>query len=116
MKYETTIKVQARERVPDLRTILENLFFRKPELAQKAETMIYALVKKKRIPDSTWKRMQAQMGATHQEYYTIVNKLRDSGMITKQHREWIISAQFGKRFQEMSDIWGSFVRRWKAAP
>jgi len=115
MKYETTLKVQARERIPDLRTVLENLFFRKPELAQKAESLIYALIKQKRIPDNEWKEMQGKMQATHQEYYTIVNKLRDAGMITKIQREWIISSQFGKRCREMEDIWLSFVKRWKSA-
>ena len=41
VKYETTIKIRARERVPDLRTILENLFYRKPELSKKAEKLVY---------------------------------------------------------------------------
>ena len=112
-KYETTIKLRARERVPDLRTILENLFYRKPELSRKAEGLIYALIERKRIPDAKWAEMQKELGATHQEYYTTLSKLRDAGMITKVDGEWILSEQFGNRCQEMSDIWQSFIMRWR---
>lgn len=112
-KYETTVKIKARERVPDLRTILENLFYRKPELARKAEKFIYALIEKKRIPDAKWAEMQKELDATHQEYYTTLSKLRDAGFITKVDGEWILSEQFGNRCQEMADIWQSFIMRWR---
>ena len=115
-KYETTIKIRARDRIPDLRTILEGLYFRKPALAQKAEAFIYMLLKRKRIPSREWNSMQKELGCTHQEYYTMLDKLRDSGMITKVDGEWIVSEQFGSRCQEMSDIWQSFVKRWKTPP
>ncbi len=112
-KYETTVKIKARERVPDLRTILEGLYFRKPELAKKAEKFIYLLIEKKRIPDTSWAEMQKELDCTHQEYYTMLNKLRDAGMITKRDGEWLMSEQFGNRCQEMSDIWQSFIMRWR---
>lgn len=112
-KYETTIKIKARERVPDLRTILENLFYRKPELSKKAEKLIYLLIERKRIPDAQWAEMQQELEATHQEYYTTLSKLRDAGMITKSGGEWILSEQFGNRCQEMVDIWQSFMMRWR---
>ena len=113
-KYETTIKIKAREKVPDLRTILEGLFFRKPELSKKAEKFIYYLIERKRIPDANWQESQKELEATHQEYYTVVSKLRDAGMITKVDGEWIVSEQFGRRCQDMNDIWQSFVKRWNA--
>ncbi len=113
VKYETTIKLKARERVPDLRTILENLFYRKPALSKKAEKLIYLLIERKRIPDAQWAAMQKELGATHQEYYTTLSKLRDAGMITKSDGEWIMSEQFGNRCREMADIWGSFIMRWR---
>ncbi|MCD6523026.1 MAG: hypothetical protein J7K68_04715 [Candidatus Diapherotrites archaeon] len=112
-KYETTIKIKARERIPDLRTILEGLFYRKPELSQKAESFIYALIKRKRIPAKEWEALQKEFGCTHQEYYTMIDKLRDAGMITKVDGEWILSEQFANRCQEMADIWQSFIKRWK---
>ena len=112
-KYETTIKVKARERIPDLRTILENLFYRKPELSKKAEKLVYTLIEKKRIPDTEWKQTMQTLNCTHQEYYTLLSKLRDAGMISKKDGEWIISEQFSNRSQEMTDIWQSFVKRWK---
>ena len=114
VKYETTIKVRARERVPDLRSILEHLFYRKPELSKKAEKLIYALLERKRIPDREWAKTQESLGATHQEYYTLLSKLRDAGMITKVDGEWILSAQFGNRCQEMADSWDSFMKRWRS--
>jgi len=114
-KYETTMKIKARERIPDLRTILEGLYFRKPELAQKAEAFIYALLKRKRIPAKEWESLQKEFNCTHQEYYTMLDKLRDVGMVTKVDGEWILSEQFGSRCQEMSDIWQSFIKRWKSA-
>lgn len=113
VKYETTIKIRARERVPDMRTILESLFYRKPELAEKGEKLVYALIKRKRIPDREWAGMQKDLGCTHQEYYTTLSKMRDAGLITKVDGEWIISEQFANRMQEMADIWASFVKRWK---
>ncbi|MFC2175278.1 hypothetical protein ACFLQ2_05470 [archaeon] len=115
VKYETTIKLKARERVPDLRTILENLFYRKPELAKKAEQLVYALIERKRVPDAEWAEMQEKLGATHQEYYTILAKLRDAGIITKNGGEWILSEQFGNRCQEMADIWQAFIARWRSS-
>ncbi len=114
VKYETTIKIKARERVPDLRTILENLFYRKPELSKKAEKLVYALIERKRIPDAEWAEMQKQLGSTHQEYYTMLSKLRDAGLITKRSGDWIMSEQFGNRCQEMADIWQAFVNRWRS--
>jgi len=112
-KFETTIKLKARERVPDLRTILEHLFFRKPELAKKAEKFIYTIIEKKRVPDAKWAETQKALEATHQEYYTMLSKLRDAGLITKANGEWILSEQFGNRCQEMADIWQSFIMRWR---
>ena len=113
VKYETTLKIKARERVPDLRTILEGLFYRKPELSKKAEKLIYLLIERKRIPDAQWAEMQKELEATHQEYYTTLSKLRDAGMITKVDGEWILSEQFGRRAQERADIWQSFIIRWR---
>ena len=112
-KYETTIKIKARERVPDLRTILENLFYRKPELSRKAEKLVYLLIERKRIPDAQWASLQKELETTHQEYYTTLSKLRDAGMITKVDGEWILSEQFGNRSREMADIWQSFMMRWR---
>ncbi|MBN3037322.1 MAG: hypothetical protein JW834_02660 [Candidatus Diapherotrites archaeon] len=112
-KYETTIKMRARERIPDLRTILEGLYFRKPELAKKAEAFIYTIIEKKRIPDKDWAETQRSLSCTHQEYYTMLNKLRDAGMITKREGEWMLSEQFGNRCREMTDIWNSFIKRWQ---
>jgi len=114
VKYETTIKLKARERVPDLRTILENLFYRKPELSRKAEKFIYALIERKHIPDAEWATMQKSLDATHQEYYTMLSKLRDAGLITKTGGEWSMSEQFGNRCQEMADIWQAFITRWRS--
>ena len=114
VKYETTIKIRCQEKIPDLRTILEGLFFRKKELAKLGEAFVYKLIEKKRIPDALWREMQKELGCTHQEYYTMLNKLRDSGMIAKVNGEWIISEQFGHRCQDMSDIWQSFVRKWRS--
>ena len=114
VKYETTIKIKARERVPDLRTILEGLFYRKPELSKKAEKLVYLSIERKRIPDAQWAEMQKELGATHQEYYTTLSKLRDAGMITKVDGEWILSEQFGNRCQEMADIWQAFITRWRS--
>ncbi len=114
-KYETTIKIRAREKVPDLLTILEGLFYRKPELAKKALEFIYMLIERKRIPASEWDSVKNKLGLTHQEYYTMIGKLRDSGMISKQEGEWIISRQFGNRMKEMAEIWESFVKRWEHA-
>ena len=113
VKYETTIKIKARERIPDLRTILENLFYRNPSLAKKAEQLIYTLIDKKRIPDKEWAQTMKALECSHQEYYTILNKLRDAGMITKTSGDWIMSEQFGNRAQELNDIWKSFIKRWK---
>lgn len=116
VKYETTLKVSCREKIPDLRTILEGLYFRKPELAKKAEKFIYMLIEKKRIPDKQWEEMQKELECTHQEYYTTVSKLRDVGMIAKVNGEWVLSEQFGNRMEEMTEIWRQFLKRWKAAP
>ncbi len=113
-KYSTTIKINARERIPDLLTILESLFYRKPELARKALDFIYMLLEKKRIPSSQWKETMEKLGMTHQEYYTMLGKLRGAGMISKQEGEWIISRQFANRAREMADIWDSFVKRWES--
>jgi hypothetical protein len=114
VKYETTIKIKARERVPDLRTILEGLFYRKTLLARKAEKLVYMLIDRKRVPDREWAATMKALECSHQEYYTLLNKLRDAGMIAKTGGDWIVSEQFGNRAQEMSDIWASFVKRWKA--
>ncbi len=111
-KYETTIKISARERVPDLLTILEGLFYRKPELGKKALQFIYQIIELGGIPDKDWEKTMSSLQMTHQEYYTMLNKLRDAGMISKQNGTWVISRQFGNRMREMADIWGSFVRRW----
>ncbi len=113
-KYETTIKIKARDRVPDLRTILEGLFYRKPLLARKAEQLIYSLLDKKRLPDREWATTMQSLECSHQEYYTVLNKLRDAGMITKSSGDWVLSEQYGNRMQEMSDIWASFIKRWRA--
>ncbi len=59
-------------------------------------------------------QLQKELGATHQEYYTTISKLRDAGFITKVDGEWILSEQFANRCGEMNDIWGSFIKRWKA--
>ena len=114
VKYETTLKVKSRERTPDLLTILENLFYRKPENAKLAEKLIYMIIERKRIPSVEWKKLQGELGATHQEYYTTISKLRDAGFITKVDGEWILSEQFANRCNEMSEIWQSFIKRWKA--
>lgn len=112
-KYETTLKLKSREKIPDLRTILEHLFYRKPELSEKAEKIVYKLIKEKRIPDTEWKELQKEIGTTHQEYYTIISKLRAVGMITKKEGEWIMSEKFSNRCEEMAEIWKSFIKRWK---
>lgn len=112
-KYETTLKIKARERVPDLRSILEGLFYRKPELAKKAEKLIYTIIERKRIPSAEWEKTQKELEATHQEYYTVLAKLRDGGIITKVDGDWILSEQFGNRCREMADIWQSFMMRWR---
>ena len=112
-KYETTIKIKSRERIPDLLTVLENLFYRKSENAKLAQKFIYMIIDRKRIPSTEWEELQKELGCTHQEYYTVLSKLRDCGMITKVNGEWILSEQFGNRCAEMSDIWKSFIKRWR---
>lgn len=113
-KYETTMKINARERIPDLFTILESLFYRKKENAKLAQKFIYLILERKRIPSKEWEKLQKELGCTHQEYYTTISKLRDVGMITKVDGEWILSEQFANRCGEMRDIWASFIKRWKA--
>jgi hypothetical protein len=113
-KYETTLKIRARERVPDLRSILEGLYYRKPQLAKKAEKFIDTLVERKRLPAEEWEAMQHELGSSHGEYYTMLAKLRDAGMISKKDGSWIVSEQFANRCHEMGDIWNAFVRRWRA--
>jgi len=114
VKYETTLKIKARDRIPDIRTILEGLYYRKPALAKKAELFVYELVERKRVPASDWQEMQKSLSTTHQEYYTMLAKLRDAGMITKVDGEWIMSEQFANRCGEMEGIWSSVVKKWKA--
>ena len=114
-KYETTIKVKSRERIPDLLTIMENLFYRKPELAKKAVNFIYMLIDRGGIPAEEWEKTKASLGMTHQEYYTMIGKMRDAGMIIKQSGNWTMSRQFGNRMREMADIWDSFIKRWSSA-
>ena len=114
-KYETTMKIRARERIPDLLTILESLFYRKPELGKKALELVYKLIERKRIPAEEWKMLQEELKVTHQEYYTIIGKLRGAGMISKEDGEWILSRQFGNRMREMYEIWESFMKRWENA-
>lgn len=114
VKYETTLRIRSRERTPDLLTIFENLYYRKPENAKLAQKFIYMIIERKRVPSMEWQELQKELGATHQEYYTTISKLRDAGFITKVDGEWILSEQFANRCTEMGDIWGSFIKRWKA--
>jgi hypothetical protein len=112
-KYDTTLKIRAREKIPDLLSILEGLFYRKPENAKVAQNFVYMLIERKRIPASEWAGLQKELDCTHQEYYTTLSKLRGAGMIAKVNGEWILSEQFGSRCSEMSEIWASFIKRWK---
>jgi len=73
------------------------------------------VIERKRIPSTEWCNLQKELGCTHQEYYTTISKLRDVGMITKVNGEWILSEQFANRCMEMSDIWNSFLKRWKTS-
>ena len=114
-KYETTIKIRSREKNADLLTVLENLFYRKPELAKKALEFVYLVIEDKRVPDSSWAEVMKKIGCTHQEYYTLLGKMRDAGLITKKEGYWFLSEQFANRCQEMTDIWSSFIKRWKSA-
>ncbi len=115
-KYETTIKIKSREKIPDLLTVMEGLFYRKPDLAKKAVDFVYMIIERKGIPAEEWNKTKSELGMSHQEYYTMIGKLRDAGMIIKQNGVWVISRQFENRMREMADIWDSFVKRWSAVP
>ncbi len=110
MKYETTLKVRAQEKVIQLKQLLEALFYRNKTLAAKAEEFL-EMIRGEEVRDSSWQKLQEKLGMNHSSFYSMRNKLRDAGMIYKRDGVYFLSSQFALRTREMAEIWDAYMRR-----
>jgi hypothetical protein len=112
-KNETLIMLKPRRentlRSEGMKGVLELLFFKDPDIARDALEFANHIKERQRTGDQykveEWQSYVKEAGITISRYYSIVNKLRGTGILRREHGNFVISEDFPRLLNEVVQIY-----------
>jgi len=102
-------------RVSELGDILDRLFmFRKNSVASSKRRHVAEKILRKIRTDGSlkateWQKYMEELGVSMQDFYNVLRRLREAGLITKKrghHKgEWILSKEFSIQLRDIAEYW-----------
>ena len=78
----------------NVRTVLRCIFWRKPELSEPAMKFLKFIKEKNGVDNSLWENFCREISITRNQYDSIIEKLRGSGLIYRSDNIWMFSDDF----------------------
>ena len=112
-KNESLIVLRPRReaslRSDGMKGVLELLFFKDPSIARDALDFANHVKERQRAGDQysvvEWQKYVKMSGITLSRYYSIVNKLKGTGILRREHGNFVISEDFPRLLNEVVQIY-----------
>ena len=120
-KYQTTFKIKAEKKPSSITELLENLFYKRPALADHALNLLKQIKKgnfetrhwkefcKKEFQDCKDEKGKVVLDKARVQYYSIIRKLRGAGIIYQRDNLYYLSTHFEEYLKWSAEM----IENWK---